>query len=413
MRELDLILVGGGLANGLIAYHLKRSRPDVRFLLLEAGSRLGGDHTWSFHGSDVAPEARAWLDTLCVKRWDGHGVRFPAFGRKLAGEYASIRSERFHAVAGEALADDVLFDTPVARLAPTEVTLADGRKLRASAVIDGRGFGRLASDRVAYQKFLGIDVTLTAPHGLTRPVLMDVTCEQRDGFRFIYVLPWSETSLLIEDTRYSDTPEVSAPEYRDEIRRYAAARGWQIAHEGREEIGCLPIPLSESFLAGDAGLGASPRDLMRESRVPAVGVRAGFFHPTTGYSLPDAVRIAKRFAEMRDFRAEAVRESLETYGRETELGRSFFRFLNRMLFEGAQPATRYRVLERFYRLPEALVNRFYAGRLAPLDYCRILVGKPPIPMWRALSCVPDPAGGPLRSLTANLFLGMTASEVAR
>ena len=42
-------------------------------------------------------------------------------------------------------------------------------------------------------------------------------------------------------------------------------------------------------------------------------------------------------------------------------------------------------------LPVSLVSRFYSGRLLPLDYCRILVGKPPISPWRALRCLPDHA----------------------
>jgi lycopene beta-cyclase len=41
------------------------------------------------------------------------------------------------------------------------------------------------------------------------------------------------------------------------------------------------------------------------------------------------------------------------------------------------------VLERFYRLPEPLVHRFYAGRLTFLDRARILSGRPPVPVLRA------------------------------
>ena len=38
--EADLILVGGGLANGLIAWRLAATRPDVRVLLLEKGKKF-------------------------------------------------------------------------------------------------------------------------------------------------------------------------------------------------------------------------------------------------------------------------------------------------------------------------------------------------------------------------------------
>ncbi|WP_229425703.1 lycopene cyclase family protein [Massilia sp. Se16.2.3] len=41
----DLILVGGGLANGLIAWRLRTLRPALRILLLEASGGIGGNHT--------------------------------------------------------------------------------------------------------------------------------------------------------------------------------------------------------------------------------------------------------------------------------------------------------------------------------------------------------------------------------
>jgi len=51
--------------------------------------------------------------------------------------------------------------------------------------------------------------------------------------------------------------------------------------------------------------------------------------------------------------------------------------LNRMLFRWFEPDQRYRVLERFYRLPEAIVRRFYALELTAWDRARMLVGRPP------------------------------------
>jgi len=64
-----------------------------------------------------------------------------------------------------------------------------------------------------------------------------------------------------------------------------------------------------------------------------------------------------------------------------------FRLLNRMLFLGAAPADRYRVLQHFYRLPEPVIERFYAGRLTLADTGRVLTGTPPIPVRHALRCV--------------------------
>ena len=62
----DVILAGGGLANGLIAWRLRTQRPELRILLLEQDDHLGGNHTWSFHASDLNAAQRAWIAPLVV-----------------------------------------------------------------------------------------------------------------------------------------------------------------------------------------------------------------------------------------------------------------------------------------------------------------------------------------------------------
>ncbi len=42
------------------------------------------------------------------------------------------------------------------------------------------------------------------------------------------------------------------------------------------------------------------------------------------------------------------------------------------------------MLERFYTLPDALIARFYAGKSTMMDKMRVLAGRPPVPIWRAI-----------------------------
>jgi lycopene beta-cyclase len=58
-----------------------------------------------------------------------------------------------------------------------------------------------------------------------------------------------------------------------------------------------------------------------------------------------------------------------------------------MLFGAARPDERWRVFARFYRLDEALIERFYAGRSTLADRARILCGRPPVPLSRALGAL--------------------------
>ncbi len=122
-----------------------------------------------------------------------------------------------------------------------------------------------------------------------------------------------------------------------------------------------------------------------------VGLRAGFFHPVTGYSLPVAAQVADLIAGVAPLTTDAVRDAVRALAIARAREDRFLRFLNRMLFRGCAPDRRHRILSRFYRLREPLIERFYAGRLTRLDRLTILTGKPPIPIRNALPCLSEAA----------------------
>ena len=67
--KAKLILVGGGLANSLIAHRVLIERPDFPLLVVERGASLGADHTWSFHDSDLTDDQRRWIAPLVAHHW--------------------------------------------------------------------------------------------------------------------------------------------------------------------------------------------------------------------------------------------------------------------------------------------------------------------------------------------------------
>ena len=73
--------------------------------------------------------------------------------------------------------------------------------------------------------------------------------------------------------------------------------------------------------------------------VPRSGMRAALFHPTTGYSLPEAVRLADDLASPGSWRGD-VCSPWTAHGRELWRRGGFFRLLNRMLFRAADPDQR-------------------------------------------------------------------------
>ena len=118
--------------------------------------------------------------------------------------------------------------------------------------------------------------------------------------------------------------------------------------------------------------------------VPRAGMRAGLFHGTTGYSLPQAVALADLVAGLPRLDSATVAAVIRAHSRRHWNSQGFFRLLNRLLFRAATPGERWRVLQHFYRLPGPLIDRFYAGRLRATDPLRILSGRPPVSLLRAL-----------------------------
>ncbi|MEO1544321.1 MAG: lycopene beta-cyclase CrtY, partial [Pseudomonadota bacterium] len=369
---------------------LAETQPDVSFLILEKGPSLGGNHTWSFHTSDVSSVNMERLSALKTASWGSQEVRFPRYTRPLSTGYHAISSERMHDVVMSRFPERVRLNTDVSDLTPTQVTLSTGEQFTAGAVVDGRGYRPSDALELAFQKFIGVEYEFDEPHGSDTPIIMDATVAQRDGYRFIYTLPFTNTQMLVEDTYYADGPELDDNGISTLITSYVEDNDWRVKQVVRRERGILPIALSGDIEAFWAEV---------PDGVTQTGLRAALFHPTTGYSLPDAVRLAALIADKGVLEAAELFRLVRGHSVKTWKNRGIFRLLNRMLFNAADPDKRRDVLQRFYTLPEPLVERFYAGELTRGDQLRILIGKPPVPIGRAIGQL-----GPVRALRKSVAM---------
>jgi lycopene beta-cyclase len=366
MAEFDYVLVGGGLQNGLIVAALRKWQPASRIALVERASTLGGNHTWCFHGEDVSSDCREWLEPLVVHEWPGYQVIFPDLERTLDGRYSAVTSERLDEIISAAVrtgpASKLYLNAEAADVGPRIVTLGTGERLAGTVVIDSRGPPPPTQGGEGYQKFMGLELELARPHDLDRPILMDATVDQSEGYRFFYVLPLGPSRLLVEDTYFHESPRLDGAHLRGEILGYAASRGWEPKDVVREEAGVLPMPWA------------------KRPRFPRYGpllggYRGGWFHPGTGYSFPVAARLAEYVAG---------RPPTDLFGTELHgLARAhmrqiiFTQTLNRLLFRWFPPAARVAIFERFYRLPRTTIGHFYALRLTLLDAFRLITFSPP------------------------------------
>lgn len=386
-RRVDIAIVGGGLAGGLIALALHRRDPAMPIALIESGATLGGNHRWSWFSSDLDPAGTALLARFRTTRWDGYEVRFPTYRRTLATPYNSLASEDFDAALRRELpAEAIVTGRAVEALDAGGVVLAGGERITARAVIDCRGFAPSARLSGGWQVFMGRHLRTAAPHGIERPVIMDATVEQLGGYRFVYVLPLGADELFVEDTYYQDTPELDRGALSGRIDRYCTQHGFAGEILGGE-TGVLPVVTGGRF-------GAWQRTLAIDG-VARAGARGGFLHPLTSYTLPFAVETALAVAAEADLPGDQLAALLDARGRRQWRRTGFYRTLGAMLFGAAEPEARYRIFERFYRLPQGLIERFYAARSTLADKARVLTGRPPVPVTRALAALAR-EGAPLQ-----------------
>lgn len=354
-----LNIAGGGLSGLVTAWRVLSVNANITVDIFEKSQQVGGDHTWSFNETDIAPGLRDWFEPFTAHRWPRYDVKFPNRRRTLDIAYRTGNSDTLRACIDPFIKEGRL-RLHLGREAPMD---------RKPYIIDARGFELREDEHPGWQKFMGRVIRTKSPHGLDHPVIMDATVEQADGYRFVYLLPFSEYELLVEDTYFSDTPDISKKEISARIDEYIRGKGWADHQVVRTETGVLPMMMAT--------------DRLDESL--QIGLRGGFAVAATGFTVPHAVEVADVIAQtIRKDGVDAVPNVIAGL-RASHLRRErYARLLNRIFFRAAEPSKRYRILERFYGLNEGLIRRFYRNELRWHEKLRILIGKPPVPVHKAL-----------------------------
>lgn len=366
--RVDYIFVGGGLQSGLMALAISHHQPQASWILIEQQKKLAGNHTWSFHATDIPESCSAWAEPLAEYRWPRYDIRVGGRVRSVEIPYRTCSSEHFAKVVMPLTLQShrrILTNTTVDQIASGSVTLSDGRRIDATTVIDNRGPAPLNAGNFAggFQKFWGFELEFNTDWPHANPIIMDDQIDQQDGFRFIYTLPLERRRVLVEDTRFSNTPSIDREECLEKVRAYVVSRGYHDWRIVREEQGVLPMPTAGSFPGSGLPMFAG-------------GYRGGWFHAATGYSFSMALQVAACVATNP---ADRLPQVFRQLSHEHAWRARFARFLNRLLFELVKPQTRYQIFRRFYRvLDEPAIARFYGHRFTPLDAFRIVVGIPPM-----------------------------------
>lgn len=383
-QSIKFVVVGAGLSGLILAWRCLSSNPNVSVIIIDSNHIIGGDHTWSFNINDIESSLHEWIEPFIAHTWEKYDVKFKGYSRRLNIPYCTGNSNSLRACVEPFIKSGrlkLILDTEVIKLTSFDVTILSGEKLTGDYIFDARGFTFDDNIKLGIQKFYGKTIETVKPHNLKYPIIMDATVAQNDGYRFIYCLPFSKNKILIEDTYYSDGLNFDQDKYNKRIDKYIEANDWTEHKVIRVEKGILPITLAvDSKLIGKRGL--------KYNEPIKIGMRGNFYHPVTGYSFPDSVRLASKISKTINSSDKNKRLNLDLEIRKYKLllyrRDRYFRLLNRLLFKASLPSKRHLVLQRFYTLSESLIKRFYEGNLHKKDKLRILIGKPPVPVLKAL-----------------------------
>ncbi len=238
-------IVGAGCAGLTLAYELINSK-DFPCILLDP-QKFRPEHAFSFW-DDGHPHLTL-ARSLARKTWSKWEIKtFEETIQKSSSRfvYSTVSSSNYETYLFKKIAENrgTILNARVTDLynedTYTRLETSSGDVFLANRVFDSRPPS--PTKKTIFQHFLGWEIkTNKSVFDDTLVTLMDFRVPQEDGIHFIYVLPYSETSALVESTVYSDT--VFNPKwYENQITEYLTnviqCKSWDVVIK---EKGAIPL----------------------------------------------------------------------------------------------------------------------------------------------------------------------------
>lgn len=366
------VVLGAGLAGLTLAHALVLEGLRAPIVIVDRRREHARDRTWCWW--DVAPTP---YTALASQRWPAW--RVVRDGREAtqacaAHPYLHLDASRFYDSVLTALAAasqvELRLGETVLDIEATGAAVTTSRgRIEADRVYDALATGspllrgRPAGSVELAQVFLGLEVETDRPaFDPAVATLMDFGPAAADEVRFTYVLPFSPTRALVEDTSLGG-PSRSHAARAEAVAAWLArtpAREWIVRHE---EHGRIPMT-THRF------------PLHRGARVHAVGTAAGAVRPSSGYAFMRTQAHCRALA-----RAVVRREPLPRAlapARRTLLDAVFLRALRE------RPSAFPRYFELLLRHTNAgAFARFMSDASTPADEARVIAALPKTPFLLA------------------------------
>jgi lycopene beta-cyclase len=293
-EKYSYIILGAGASGLSLCCHLLEAGVRDSILILDRKPAFTDDRTWCFW--NVRPNPFTGLAVRCWHQWevrDTQGNR--ARQESLGVGYACLRGQDFydHAqaeIARHANVTLMLGSTieNVEAFRDDAIVEANGTRYSADYVFDSRPKPvPTCRDTAFSQRFYGQFIRTDTPvFDPSRCTLMDFRVSQENGLHFFYILPFSPTEALIENTYIQEcgtaglTPEQHRTEISDYLTQKAGVSDFTLV---REEAGAIPMT-TQPF----------PR---RDGRLFFIGTAGGCTKPSSGYTFQRIQEQCRQIAE--------------------------------------------------------------------------------------------------------------------
>jgi lycopene beta-cyclase len=262
----DYIITGAGLA-GLSLLMRMMQHPffdTAQILVIDAAKKNTNDRTWCFWEKEADI-----FEPIVIKKWDHVSFLAPSYTKELnlsPFTYKMIRGIDLysHVLEKAATKNNITFCTERVLAVHSDVAGAkvvlEKQTLTASKVFNSILFepanvlAQKAADYFLWQHFKGFEIkTATPVFNDAVATLMDFTVDQTEGTTFMYVMPTSPTTALVEYTLF--TPNILEEEKYDEaitdyIQKTYGSIDYEVTHQ---EFGQIPMT-NYSFVGGAGNL---------------------------------------------------------------------------------------------------------------------------------------------------------------
>jgi lycopene beta-cyclase len=297
----EILILGAGCAGLSLAWHLLDAGVKSPICLFDQRKGYTNDRTWSYWQVEPTP-----FDDLADAHWTAWTV-VDHLGRSaqrgtVRYPYCHLRSDRFYRRVLTRLegAPNVTLrlGQQIEWAGTTEEGVAvetgegrweGGRLFDSIGMTSSRGGAQDIPSRAQrpwLQHFLGLRIRTSRPVFSTETLtLMDHRVSQENGPHFVYLLPFSPTEALVENT-YLFPAYISPTHHRRELTDYLASYWglrpgeWVIEEE---EGGAIPM----------GGFAESPEG---PRRVHRIGLAGGAARPSTGYAFLRIQRQSRQLA---------------------------------------------------------------------------------------------------------------------